>query len=361
MAESRRVKNVKPLLGRFPLAPLTRGGNLPFRRLCREFGATATCSEMIYAHQLTKGNRKEQALLRKHDTEDNFGAQIAANKPKLAADAAVMARDAGAVFVDLNCGCPIYDTVKRGMGARLLQKTGRLGDVLQAMVAAVEIPVTVKLRVGFSETKINIRETVKIAVDSGVQAIVIHGRTREQRYSRSADWALLPEVASECPVPIWGNGDVLTPMEARDRLQNSALAGAMLARGALTKPWVFKELIEDQEWLPDTQTWWNIIVRFTEYLKEHFGIDELGRRRGLEFLAWHLDWFGRYRPLPEAVWQQSAREHPLMQTREIGEPLLLLPDKSQEEERKRLAELIWDSPNPQHVWKDYQVAVSSGL
>jgi tRNA-dihydrouridine synthase 3 len=348
-----------PILGRFPLAPLTRGGNLPFRRLCRDFGATATCSEMVYAHHLVRGKGRENALLRYHESEDNFGVQLAVSKPNLAVKACRIAQDRGAKFVDLNCGCPIYDTVTKGMGARLLQKVNKLSKVLDAMVDAVDIPITVKLRTGFSEKKINIRDTVKAAVDAGVTGIVIHGRTREQRYSRTADWELLAEVAAESPVPVWGNGDILTPMEARHRLQDSKLAGAVLARGALIKPWIFKELTEDREWLPTAEEWWALIVRFAGYLKEHFGVDDIGRRRGLEFLTWHLDWFERYRPLPESDWKESALEHPLLQTREVGEPLLLLPDKSQEAERQELACQIWDSPNPQGIWKQFQVPTTN--
>ena len=306
---------------------------------------------MVYAHQLVKGKGRENALLRFHESEDNFGVQLAASKPRLAAEAARIAQDKGAKFVDLNCGCPIYDTVNKGMGARLLQKVNRLASVLQGMVEAVEIPVTVKLRTGFSEQKINIRQTVEAAVEAGVRGIVIHGRTREQRYSRTADWEILAEIAAECPVPIWGNGDILTPMEARARLDGTPLSGAMPARGALVKPWLFKELSEDREWLPDVEQWWEIILRFAGYLKEHFGTDELGRKRGLEFLTWHLDWFGRYRPLPEADWTASAAAHPLLQTRELSPPLLYLPDKSQEAERRELAIKIWDSPRPETIWE----------
>ena len=342
------------LLGRFPLAPLTKGGNLPYRRLCREFGATATCSEMVYAHQLIRQSKgREPALLRHHPTEDNFGVQIAASKPNVAADAAKIAEASGAKFIDLNCGCPIFDTVKRWMGARLLQKLNKLGLILEAMIQAVDIPVTVKLRVGFSENKINIRETVQRAVDAGVHCISIHGRTREQRYSRSADWPLLAEIAAECPVPVLGNGDILTPMEAHQRLDNTELSGAVIARGALIKPWIFKEMIEDQEWLLSAPELWGILVRFTGFLKEHFGADDYGRKRGVEFLAWHLDWFSRYRPLPEADWKESAMEHPLLQTRSLSEPILVLPNKSQETERQELAETLWDSKNPENLWEQF--------
>jgi tRNA-dihydrouridine synthase 3 len=342
-----------PVLGRFPLSPLTRGGNLPFRRLCRDFGATATCSEMVYTHQLLRGKGREPALLRHHANEPRFGVQLAAREPAEAAEATRVAVGAGACFVDLNCGCPIYDTVKKGMGARLLQKPAKLGSILSAMVKASEVPITVKLRVGFSRDVVNIEETVTAAVEAGVATIVVHGRTREQRYSKAADWPLIAQVAESCPIPVLGNGDILIPWEARQRLQQSKVAGAVIARGALIKPWIFKELLEDQEWLPSAAEQWEILVRFTEYLKEHFGADELGRRRGTGFLAWHLDWFSRYRPLPEQAWASSAAEHPLMQTRSLGAPDLYLPGKEDEAGRQQLAEALWDHPQPMELWPRY--------
>lgn len=342
-----------PILGRFPLSPLTKGGNLPFRRLCRDFGATATCSEMVYAHQLLKGRGREPALLRHHPCETQFGVQLAARQPQEAAEATRIACDAGARFVDLNCGCPIYDTVQKGMGARLLQKPAKLGAILAAMVQASPVPVTVKLRIGFSESKINIAETVQAAVDAGVQTIVIHGRTREQRYSRAADWPLIAEMASRAPVPVLGNGDILIPWEARQRLAGQAIAGAVIARGALTKPWIFQELLEDREWLPSAEQQWEILVRFTGYLKEHFGDDQLGRKRGTGFLSWHLDWFSRYRPLPEAEWAAPAAQHPLMQTRTLSQPDLHLPGKEDPEGRDALAQLLWDSADPTSLMERY--------
>lgn len=297
---------------------------------------------MIYAHQLLKGKGRESALLRHHPEETNFGVQLAAKRADLAADATRMAADAGARFVDLNCGCPIYEAVKRGMGSRLLQKPNKLNQILGAMVAATDVPVTVKLRIGYSESKVNLRQTVAASVDAGVRAIVVHGRTREQRYSRAADWELLAEVAEDCPVPLLGNGDILIPYEASRRLDGTTLAGAMIARGALIKPWIFKELAEGQEWLLSEQQFHEVLERFTGYLKDHFGRDELGRRRGVTFLAWHLDWFGRYRPLPETDWKQAADEHPLLQTRSLPEPLVVLPSRDDPEGRDREANLLWD-------------------
>lgn len=301
---------------------------------------------MAYAHQLLRGKGHEAALLRHHPDELFFGVQIAAKRSELAADAVRLAADAGAKFVDLNCCCPIYDTVKKGMGARLLQKPKRLASVISSMVKASELPITVKLRTGFQADKVNIFETVQTAIDAGVSAISIHGRTREQRYSRAADWDLMAEVAAQSQVPVYGNGDILTPMEANSRLEGTKLAGAMLARGALIKPWIFKELKDGVEWLPEPQEIWSVICLFCEYLKEHFRTDELGRRRGVGFLAWQLDWFSRYRPLPSNEWLEASLDHPLMQTRSLPDPLLDLPGRDEEEARIRLAEQIWDSPDP---------------
>ncbi len=306
---------------------------------------------MIYARQLVKGERKELALLRHHPTETNFGAQLATRDPKEAAEACRMVQDAGVRFIDLNCGCPIHDAVKRGMGSRLLQKPNRLHELLKAMVQASQVPVTVKLRLGYSENKITIAETTRAAVEAGVAGITIHGRTREQRYSRAADWATIAEMAETCPVPVWGNGDVLTPFEAQQRLDKQAISGAMIARGALVKPWIFQELLEGREWLPSPEEQWDILLRFVEYLKEHFGHDELGQRRGCHFLSWHLDWFSRYRPLPEQDWYHASLEHPLLQTRILGEPQLKIPEKAEQQQREELAERMWEGKDPDALYR----------
>lgn len=328
------------------LAPLTKGGNLPFRRLCADFGARVTCSEMVYAHKLAKGSRRELALLRHHPDEKFFGVQLAASKPEPAVEAAQIAVEKGARYIDLNCGCPIADTVKRGMGARLLQKVRQLEKILQALVEAVPVPVTVKLRTGFKSDRPNYRETARVAVDAGVAAVTLHGRSREQRYSRAADWRAVAELRELLPVPVYGNGDVLTYYEARDRLQQSQANGWMLARGALIKPWLFQEIAEQRELNLDAQQRLEIYHRLAGYFKEHFGDDDFGRRRALPFLSWHFSFLSRYRPYPEDEYLEASRSHPLLQTRdESGPPedsleaLLACPDA---EVHQQLAECLWD-------------------
>ena len=128
------------------LAPLTKGGNLPFRRLCVDFGARITMSEMAYARQVVRGSRSELALLRKHSSESCYGVQLAVSKPEEGVKAGKRAVEQGAAFVDINAGCPIHDVVRRGMGATLLQRPAALARVVEAMAAALPVPVTVKIR-----------------------------------------------------------------------------------------------------------------------------------------------------------------------------------------------------------------------
>ena len=330
------------------LAPLTKGGNLPFRRLCVDFGATLTMSEMAYARQLKKGSRSELALLRRHPSETCFGVQIAAGKPDDAAEATRIAFDRGADFVDLNCGCPIHDTVKRGMGATLLQRPAALGRIVAAMAeAAGDRPVTVKIRSGWKEGQENASEVGRIVADAGARVLTVHARTREQRYTKSADWDVVARLVEELPIPVIGNGDILTWHEAEARREQSRAAGVMLARGVLIKPWLFRECAERREWLPDARERLEVLLRFTGYLKEHFRDDDKGRQRTMRFLPWHLGFFARWRPMPEEEYRDAALEHPLLQTRfedaDDVAPLERILRDPREDVHAALADILWDA------------------
>jgi tRNA-dihydrouridine synthase 3 len=331
-----------PFAPKLWLAPLTVGGNLPFRRLCVGFGAEVTVGEMAVVRSLIKRRGAELALLRSHADEPFFGAQIADRDPRTVVEGARMAEERGARFVDLNCGCPIHAVAGRGLGAGLLLKPGRIGAMVAAMRGAVRIPVTVKLRIGWREDKPNVSEVARICEESGAAALTIHARSREQRYTRAANWDLVGVVAAERGIPVVGNGDILTHYEARDRQARSGVSSLMLARGALIKPWLFREIHEGRDILPSADERLEMLWRFLELLRDHFGTSEGARRRVRRFLAWHLGFFCRYRPLPEERYLEASRSHPLIQTRlaEEGElPLLerLLRD-SREEVHLRLAE-----------------------
>ncbi len=327
------------------LAPLTFGGNLPFRRLCVEQGAEITVGEMAVVFRLLKDKGSEFALLRSHPSEPFFGAQLAERKIDAMAAGAKLAEARGARFIDLNCGCPIDAITRHGLGSSLLRKPSRLGRLVEAMRQAVSVPVTVKIRTGWHQGKENVNEVAKVCEESGAAAITIHGRTREQRYTKSADWDLIGQVAAERGIPVVGNGDILTHYEARERMQRSGVTSVMLARGALIKPWLFREIRENRAWNPTGEERIGLLHRFVELLREHFREDEKGRRRMLQFLPWHLNFFCRYRPLPEAAFGGQSLEHPLMQSRialaEDASPLeRLLADARPETHTRFATDLI---------------------
>jgi tRNA-dihydrouridine synthase 3 len=336
-----------PFADKIVLAPLTVGGNLPFRRLCVELGAEVTVGEMAVVRKLLSGSTSEFALLRSHPDESFFGVQLADRKEETLAEGARLAESRGARFVDLNCGCPIHEITRRGLGAGLLRKPTKVGRLVGAMKKAVSIPVTVKLRTGWAEGKENVSEVARICEESGADALTVHARAREQRYNRAADWDLIGRVASERGIPVIGNGDILTYYEARERMTRSGVGSVMLARGALIKPWLFREVRTGEAWEPTGEERVALLWRFVELLREHFGEDDRGRKRAMRFLPWHLNFFCRYRPLPEGQYAEAARLHPLLQSRldarPPATPLEHLLADTRRETHQRIAEELMDA------------------
>ncbi|MBQ7569157.1 tRNA-dihydrouridine synthase family protein [bacterium] len=304
-----------PWTAKIILAPMSKGSNLPFRRLCTAFGAQATMSEMVFATALAKGSRRDLALMRKHPDEKLFGAQILAAQPDAAVQAALQAQEMGADWVDLNAGCPIREALSKGCGARLLERPQHLRAICAALASSVDIPVTVKLRSGPRANKLNYLETSALAEEAGVSAIALHGRDREQRYTGCADWDVVKRTVDARSIPVIGNGDILTWYEAEDRIKQSGAYGIMIGRGALIKPWLFQELQEGRDLNPTPEERIEIYLRLAAYMLEHFGDDERGCRTAHSFLTWHGDFFCRYRYLPESEYHGQSRQHPLIQTR----------------------------------------------
>jgi tRNA-dihydrouridine synthase 3 len=281
--------------GRLIMAPMTRGTDLPFRRLATEQGAEVCVGEMAYAHKVVRGEPGERALLRRHPSERVFGVQLAGKRPELMAEAARIAEQSGADFVDVNLGCPIDDATKRGFGAALLARAGRVGAIVSAMKAAVSIPVSVKLRLGWSSEKPTFLKIARAAEDAGVDAVTLHPRSRAQRYRRPADWSCVRQLVEHVSVPVIGNGDVLTWRDARERADASGCAAVMVGRWALAKPWIFREFTERRDIEPDAPGRLDVVRRYVELCREHFGDDERGRRRTRRFLVFHQDFFRRFR------------------------------------------------------------------
>jgi tRNA-dihydrouridine synthase 3 len=319
---SARMSLSETLRGAVIMAPMTKGSNLPYRQLCIELGARVLVSEMVVARRLKQRRQGEFALIRRAPGEPCFGVQLAGNRPDEMAWAAALVEARGADFVDLNLGCPIDHFTRMGLGAALGRQPNRVRRNVEAMVAAVKVPVTVKIRLGWSAGVRNYLELARAAVEAGAQAITVHGRTREARYRMEADWDAIAEVAAAVSVPVIGNGDLLFAHEITHRLTTSGCAGVMTARGALIKPWIFREVTAGH-WDITAEERLGIYRRYVELAKAHWGaprrglipedgagIDDHARQRVREFLRWHVDFWVRYAPQrPDGTW-------PSMQQRE---------------------------------------------
>jgi tRNA-dihydrouridine synthase 3 len=297
------------LNGAVVMGPMTKGSNLPYRELCGELGATVIMSEMVVARRLKQRRASEFALLRRAPGAHRFGVQLAGNKPDEMAWAAALAEARGADFVDVNLGCPIDHFTRMGLGASLGRQPNRVRRIVEAMRAAVRVPVTVKIRLGWNEQSRNYLDVARAASDGGAAAIAVHGRTRQARYRHPADWQAIADVATAISIPVVGNGDLLQPHEIADRLSSNGCAAVMVARGALIKPWLFREL-RDGYWDISADERLAIYRRYVTIAKTHWGDDEHGRTRVRQFVRWHLSFWCRYAP------RHLDGSWPSMQTRE---------------------------------------------
>ncbi len=303
------LKDVLP--GAVVLGPMTKGCNLPYRRLCVELGARITMSEMTVARRLKQKRRGEFALIRRAPDEPCFGVQFVGTNPEEMAWAAALAEARGADFVDVNLGCPIDFFTRKGLGAALARQPQRVARIVAAMKTQVAVPVTVKLRLGWNDRMRNAVEVAKAAAEAGADAITVHGRTREARYRQAADWNAIAEVAAAVPVPVIGNGDLLFPRDIEEATRNSGVAAVMVARAALIKPWIFREAVEGyREMTAEARV--DVYRRYVELALEHWGGDEHGRTRVRDFVTWHLGFWCRYAP------RREDGSWPTMQQREAA-------------------------------------------
>jgi tRNA-dihydrouridine synthase B len=223
-------------------APLSGISTIPVRLIAREYGAGLVYSEMVKAQGVLRGHPQIRHSLDVHPNEHPMGVQLADADPDALVEAAKMAVDRGADLIDLNCGCPVKKVVKTECGAALLKDPPLIGRILEAMRAAVpaHVPVTLKMRVGWNDEDLNGPEVARIAEASGAQAITVHGRTREQLYAGTVRLDAIRAVKEAVSVPVIGNGDILTPGDARAMFEATGCDGVMIGRGAVGNPWIFR-------------------------------------------------------------------------------------------------------------------------
>jgi tRNA-dihydrouridine synthase 3 len=315
------------LTGAVVMAPMTKGSNLPYRRLCIELGARVTMSEMTVARRLKQRRRGEFALIRKAPDEPCFGVQLAGTNAEEMGWAAALVESRGADLVDVNLGCPIDHFTRKGLGAASGRQPSRIRRIVEAMKGSVQhVPVTVKIRLGWNDDDRNYLEQARAAIDGGADAITVHGRTRNARYRLAADWQAIGEVAAAAPIPVIGNGDLLFPHEIAAALASSGCAGVMVARGALIKPWIFREATAGYVDM-DGEARLAVYRRYVTLAREHWGEDEAGLQRIREFLRWHVGFWCRYVPRrPDGSWPTMQEREPATLARTPLEQLLARHD-----------------------------------
>ena len=227
--------------GKLALAPMAGVTDLAFRRICREHGAALTVTEMVSAKALCYKDKKTPRLLELGEGEHPAAAQIFGHEPDTMAEGARLALEkSGCDIIDINMGCPAPKIVNNGDGSALMKDPAQAAKVIEAVVRAVEVPVTVKFRKGWDEDHINCVEFAKMAEQSGAAAITLHGRTRAQQYSGAADWDAIRAVKQAVSVPVFANGDVAEPEDAVRILAHTGADGVMIGRGAQGDPWLFE-------------------------------------------------------------------------------------------------------------------------
>ncbi|KAK0042124.1 tRNA-dihydrouridine(47) synthase [NAD(P)(+)]-like isoform X1, partial [Biomphalaria pfeifferi] len=280
------------------LAPLTTVGNLPFRHICKSYGADITCGEMALSTQLLQGKLSEWSLIKRHPSEDIFGVQLCGAYPDTMTRCAQLLKETAQIdFIDINCGCPIDLICKKGAGSALLSKPGKLEQICLSMKAVMgDMPLTVKLRTGENDGK-NVAHTLIPRLQSaGVSLVTLHGRSKAQRYTKLSDWNYIAECAA-LGMPIYGNGDILSYEDVNLHMQQSGVSGVMIARGALIKPWIFTEIKEERHWDISSGERFDILRTFTNYGLEHWGSDQQGVDNTRRFLLEWLSFLHRYIPV----------------------------------------------------------------
>ena len=285
--------NIGPytLPNRLVLAPMAGVTDRPFRQLCKTMGAGMAVSEMVSSNSLLWGSTKTLRRTNHEGEIEPRSVQIVGSDPNLMAEAARHNRDQGAQIIDINMGCPAKKICNVMAGSALLKDEKLVGDILETIVNAVDIPVTLKIRTGWDKSSKNGVQIAKIAEQAGIQALAIHGRTRACGYSGDAEYDTIAEIKSTVNIPIIANGDIRTPEKAKFVLDYTQADAIMIGRAAQGKPWIFKEVLhylQTGTYLPPLSPTdiCNILVTHMKNLYEFYG-EYTGVRMARKHLAWY--------------------------------------------------------------------------
>lgn len=287
---SLKIENVL-LENNLILAPMAGVTDLPFRLLCKEQGAGLICTEMVSAKAIYFKNKNTESLMEIDERERPVSLQLFGSEPDLMAEIARQIEPRNFDILDINMGCPVPKVVNNGEGSALMKNPKLVHEIVSKVSKAIQKPVTVKIRKGFTEDSVNAVEIAKILEDAGAAAVAVHGRTREQYYSGQADWEIIRKVKEAVSIPVIGNGDVDSPQKAEALVKETGCDGIMIGRAVQGNPWLFSRILHYQqtgELLPGPgmEEIKEMILRHAKMQLEYKG-NYTGMREMRKHVAWY--------------------------------------------------------------------------
>jgi len=306
-----KIGNLK-LKSNLILAPMAGITDLPFRMLCRRFGAELAFVEMINCRSISHKSRKTQSMLSTSTEDKPLGVQVLGCEEKYILKALDVLRDYKFEILDFNAACPAKKVVHRGEGAALLKDPKKLNKLLKLVVKNSKIPVTVKIRLGWDQDNINAREVAFYAQDAGVSGLFIHGRTKVQGYGGNVDYEVISKVKKALSIPVIASGDVFSGQLAKKMFSKTNCDGLVIARGSFGNPWIFKEIkefLKTGKVIPKPAR-----AKVIKVILEHLdaSVDFYGERNGVilfrKLFAWYTKGIRNIRPLREKSSRAKTRE-----------------------------------------------------
>lgn len=267
------------------LAPMAGITDVPYRSICKEFGAGLTYSEMISAKGMHYNDEKTKLLMKKAENETPFAVQIFGSDADILAKVAEEISDS-ADIIDMNMGCPAPKVVKNGDGSKLMLSPDLIDEITKKVVEKAKVPVTIKIRKGWDKEHVNAVQIAKIAEKNGISAITVHGRTREEFYSGKADWDIIKEVKDSVSIPVIGNGDITGIETANEIFEKTNCDAIMIGRASLGNPWIFEEIISGQKVNKTCEDVKKMIEKHLEML-----IKEKGEYTAIREMRKHIAWY----------------------------------------------------------------------
>lgn len=274
------------------LAPMAGVTDRPFRQLCRQLGAGLTVSEMVTSDRNLWHTAKSKLRLDHRGEPEPRIVQIAGGDPDMLADAARGNVEFGAQIIDINMGCPAKKVCNKAAGSALLRDERLVAEILEAVVNAVDVPVTLKIRTGWCENSRNGIRIARLAESLGIRALAVHGRTREQRYTGHAEYDTIAAIRQAVDIPVFANGDIDSPEKAHHVLQHTGADAVMIGRSAQGNPWLFREIVhylQTGEHLPSPSAdeRLDVMQSHLSALYQHYG-DYMGVRIARKHVGWYL-------------------------------------------------------------------------